>query len=118
MLLYLFRCKLAALYFHRERFCELLNKLFNHYSKGEYKLKLENPIDNIDDIFIFHLKDYNKEEIAIYRKVIISTTFAMTLLASGGLLTCSMYVFSPIISNLYYYFIDQPLVKEQPFNAV
>lgn len=69
---------------------------------------------------MFHLrsKDYNREEVAVYRKVIIFTTFAMVMLASGGLLTCSMYVFTPIITNLYWYFTGQPLIKEQPFSAV
>ncbi|XP_031633877.1 odorant receptor 22c-like [Contarinia nasturtii] len=58
------------------------------------------------------------EEVAIYRKVIIYTTFATVSLASAGLSTCSLYVFEPIVTNLFYFITNQPLVREQPFQAV
>ncbi|XP_055301169.1 odorant receptor 22c [Sitodiplosis mosellana] len=44
--------------------------------------------------------------------------FSTILLASGGLSTCTIYVFSPILKNLLYFFTGQPLIREQPFQAV
>ncbi|XP_031636522.1 odorant receptor 24a [Contarinia nasturtii] len=66
----------------------------------------------------YYTQDYRKEEIAIYRRVILYTMFSTVLLASGGLTTCTLYVFTPIFKNLFYFFTGQPLIREQPFQAV
>lgn len=66
----------------------------------------------------FKYSDYNKKEIAIYHQVINYTMFATISLAMGGLSTCTIYVFTPILSNLFKLFTNQPLIKSQPFQAV
>lgn len=67
--------------------------------------------------FVWHT-DYNEKIVAIYRKVINITTAAAFLLGCGGLSTCTIYVFSPILKNFINYFEHQPMVREQPFKVV
>lgn len=44
--------------------------------------------------------------------------FATVSLAFAGISTCTIYVFTPILKNLFFFITGQPLVREQPFPAV
>lgn len=45
------------------------------------------------------------------------TTMATVFLACGGLSTCSIYVFSPILTNLKNFILKEPMIREQPFEV-
>lgn len=107
---------MAVVFYYRKEFGELLQKLFEYYTRGTMKCNIfhKNFCNKMENSIL----DYRKDEIAIYRQVILYTMFSTVLLASGGLTTCTIYVFTPILKNLFFLFTGQPTVREQPFEAV
>lgn len=77
----------------------------------------------LNEIYFMILKchirsDHDEKAHGTYLKAVKHTTLATILLGCAGLSTCTTYVLTPIIRNLYLFLTKQPMVRQHPFQVL
>lgn len=109
--------KMCMLFYYRKDFRKILQKLFDLYIGGEcddWRLTIDGQCSvNIPILF----PERSPAGVKIYKKSDSYAAMVVSTLCFFGFATCTTYILTPLLYNLYFYFTNQPLVRDLPFKA-
>lgn len=109
--------KILGLAYYRNEFRSLLKSLYHFYKSGRHPLLFD--ICSMSEWwqYNFYYAEHRPDCMDIYRKETYYGHIVSTVLLTLSLSTDVTYILRPIATNIYRYFIGQPLVRELPFQA-